>query len=102
MNTTGFIYAAVGAVLISIALRALFLRRHLLTKIIAANVAASGVFIFLVASTSRPSEGPDPVAQAMVLTGIVISVSITAYGLALLRRLFDTTGSAILPEDGHE
>lgn len=94
------IYAVAGALLVGIGLRALILRPHLLTKIIAANVAASGAFLLLVGVAPRNgAEHPDPVPQAMVLTGIVISVSVTAYALALLRRLFDATGATDLPED---
>lgn len=102
LSAQSFIYAAVGAALLGLALRALFLRRHLLPKIVAGNIAASGVFLFLVSISAEDLFGrPDPAPQALVLTGIVISVSITAYALALLRRLYDETGSAILPEDDH-
>lgn len=100
MTDHSLIYATAGALLVAIGLRALFLRPHLFTKIIAANVAASGAFFLLVSMGPRQgSTHPDPVPQAMVLTGIVISVSITAYALALLRRMYDETGATVLPED---
>ncbi|HEY4545356.1 MAG TPA: NADH-quinone oxidoreductase subunit K [Pedomonas sp.] len=100
MTGHSLIYAIAGALMVGIGLRALFLQAHLLTKIIAANVTASGTFLVLVGVA--PFNGgahPDPVPQAMVLTGIVISVSITAYALALLRRLYDVTGATDLPEE---
>ena len=40
----------------------------------------------------------DPVPQAMVLTGIVVSVAATALALALARRLHKLTGAHTLPE----
>jgi len=95
------IYAAAGAGCLALALHALFTRAQLLAKIVASNVAATGVFLVLLAIAPRAADGvrADPVPQAMVLTGIVISVSITAYALSLLRRLYDETGARALPED---
>lgn len=78
-------------------------RPHLLRKMIALNVMSSGLFLLFVALAFRGhGAAPDPVPHAMVLTGIVISVSATAYGLLLIRRLLETTGRAELPdrEDG--
>jgi multicomponent Na+:H+ antiporter subunit C len=40
----------------------------------------------------------DPVPQAMVLTGIVVSVAATALALALARRLLNLTGEMRLPQ----
>ncbi|WP_142848024.1 NADH-quinone oxidoreductase subunit K [Telmatospirillum sp. J64-1] len=101
MITQGEIYALAGLAVFAVALHGLFARRHLLRKIVAINIAGSGVFLFLVAVTRSPEEGvPDPLAQVMVLTGIVISVSIAAYSLSLLRRIVDDSGSPVLPEDG--
>jgi len=74
-----------------------------LRKIIALNIMGNGVFLMLV-SISKPLpdqlfSAPDPVPQAMVLTGIVVAISSTALALALLRRYFETTGDLVLPED---
>ena len=44
-------------------------------------------------------EQPDPVPHAMVLTGIVVAVSATAFALVLARRIYSVTGSTRLPED---
>lgn len=94
------LYAITGGVLFAAALFALFVQRHLLRKIIAANVAASGAFLFLIANAAEAPDGmADPVPQALVLTGIVISVSVTALAVALLRRLLEFGGSECLPED---
>lgn len=82
------LYAISGVVLFAIGLYGLFTCEHVVRKIIAANVMGSGVFLVLVALARRtPSGLPDPVPHALVLTGIVVSVSATACALALAKRL---------------
>jgi multicomponent Na+:H+ antiporter subunit C len=61
---------------------------HLLGKILAVNIASSGVFMVLISIAYRNRlEYPDPVPQAMVLTGIVVAISATAFALALVVRV---------------
>lgn len=91
-------YMLSGAVIVAVCLHALILRAHLLRKILAVNVLGSGSFLLLTALASRGPE-PDPVPHAMVLTGIVVAVSATAFALALLRRLHELSGETTLPED---
>lgn len=82
------IYALAGVLLFSIGLSGLFFCEHWLRKILAVNLAGSGVFVILVALARRGVDAPpDPVPHALVLTGIVVAVSGTAVGLALYRRL---------------
>ena len=45
---------------------------------------------------------PDPVPQAMVLTGIVVAVAATALALALVRKLHALSGRLELPDDVDE
>lgn len=100
LSGQAMVYMLVGAGLFALGMRALFLREAALMKIIAANIAATGAFLFLVTIAPRvPGGSADPVAQAMVLTGIVISLAMTAYALALLRRVFQETGETILQPD---
>ncbi|MDP1560847.1 MAG: NADH-quinone oxidoreductase subunit K [Pirellulaceae bacterium] len=81
-------YALTGVVLFSVGLSGLFFCAHLLRKILSVNMAGSGVFLVFVALARRqPDVPPDPVPQALVLTGIVVAVSATAVALALFRRL---------------
>jgi len=95
-----FLYALVGTGLFTLGLYALIVHRHLLRKILAINVMGSGVFLVLVALAARTQGAPpDPVPQAMVLTGIVIAVSATALALALMLRVRAETGRAELPEE---
>jgi multicomponent Na+:H+ antiporter subunit C len=95
------LYALAGAVLFALGLGGLLLHAHLLRKIMAFNVMGSGTFLVLVGLAQRHG-GPDPVPQAMVLTGIVVAVSATAFAVVLLRRLHALTAAAALGDDGGE
>lgn len=94
-------YLLLGAALSAIGFYGIFANSHLLRRIVASNVLSSGVFVFLVAATHEPGrQHADPVAQALVLTGIVVAVSVTAFALSLLRRLVGACDRVRLPEDG--
>ena len=93
-----FFYALTGVGLFTLGLYALIKHRHLLRKILAINVMGSGVFLVLVALSTRVQQAPDPVPHAMVITGIVVAISATALALALMLRLRDASGQAALPE----
>jgi len=80
------LYLFCGAGLFLIGLHGLAWRVHLLRQILALNVMGSGVFMILLALAARGSVA-DAVPQALVLTGIVVAISATAFALALLRRL---------------
>jgi multicomponent Na+:H+ antiporter subunit C len=69
-------------------------------KILALNILGSGVFMLLTALARRSGGAePDPVPHAMVLTGIVVAVSATAFALALARRVREHTDRPYLAED---
>jgi multicomponent Na+:H+ antiporter subunit C len=93
------VYAWVGAGLIGMGLHALIVQAHLLRKILALNITGSGVFLLLVVP-SQPAPGlpPDPVSQALVITGIVVAVSATAFAIVLLRKLSALTQRADLTD----
>lgn len=95
------LYAISGIAVTAIALYGLFAREHLVRKIIAANVMGSGVFLVFVAMARRaPPPLTDPVPQALVLTGIVVSVSATALALAFAKRLDEAEGGERPDRDG--
>jgi multicomponent Na+:H+ antiporter subunit C len=96
--SAGLLYALTGAAIFCIGIHGLIVYRHLLRKILAANIMGSGVFLALVGLAQRGAAVPDPVPQALVLTGIVVAVSATALALALARRVAVETGTAELPE----
>ena len=92
-----YLYALLGVALFVLGLNALLVHRHLLKKILALNVMCSGVFLTLVALAARNPQLPaDPVPHAMVITGIVVTVSATALALRLMLRVFQATGKSEL------
>ena len=78
---TGIVLFVLGAVYLAI-------HPKLMGKIMAVNIAGSGVFLVFIAAANRVSnEIPDPVPHAMVLTGIVVAVSATAVALAFVSKI---------------
>jgi len=96
--TSGLLFALVGIALFGLGAAGVLLIGHLLRRILAFNLMGSGAFLVLVGLAQR-NDVPDPVPQAMVLTGIVVAVAATALALALARRLQVLTGRLDLPED---
>ena len=96
--SSGLLFACVGAILFSMGVAGVILIGHLLRRILAFNLMGSGTFLVLVGLAQR-NDVPDPVPQAMVLTGIVVAVAATALALALVRRLHALTGKLELPTD---
>ena len=96
------LYALVSAAIFAICAHGLITRAHLLRKILALNIMSSSVFLLLIAIADRNrTDAPDPVPHSMVLTGIVVAVSTTAFALALVRRYHLETGESELSnEDG--
>jgi multicomponent Na+:H+ antiporter subunit C len=79
---------------------------NLMRKVIGINVMESAVFLFFVAAGNiiggRPPiinlNNPDvvyvnPIPSALILTGIVVSVSVTALALALVVRIYRQFGT---------
>jgi multicomponent Na+:H+ antiporter subunit C len=92
------IFAVCGILLFSIGFYGVIICRHLLRRILALNLMATGAFLVLVALARRtPGGQPDPIPHAMVLTGVVVAVSATALALALSRRYYRETGRTELP-----
>jgi multicomponent Na+:H+ antiporter subunit C len=96
--TGGLVFALVGVALFGLGVAGVVLAGHLLRRILAFNVMGNGAFLVLVGLAQRDGV-PDPVPQAMVLTGIVVAVAATALALALVRKLHALTGRLELPED---
>lgn len=82
------IYGLAVIALFSLGLRIAFSPVALLRRILAINIAGAGLFLLLIAMAYRGfSLAPDPVPQALVITGIVVAFGATALALALGRRL---------------
>ncbi|MBS3935832.1 MAG: NADH-quinone oxidoreductase subunit K [Sulfuritalea sp.] len=84
--STGLLYALAGVLLFVMGMAGAIIMAGALRKILAFNIMGSGAFLVLVGLAQRDGI-PDPVPQAMVLTGIVVAVASTALALALARRL---------------
>lgn len=85
------VYPVTAGLLFAIGLYGVLGRSELLHRLLGANVMASAVFLYLTAIATAPAGGADPVPQAMVLTGIVIATSLTAFALSLLRYFHAVT-----------
>lgn len=94
------VYQIAALLIFAIATLGLMLTRHLLRKIVALNVMATSIFLVLVSLSYRSAEGSsDPIPQAMVLTGIVVSFCATALAISLSRQLHSESGRSYLPEE---
>lgn len=91
------IYLVTSIALFSMGLYGLIVLPHLIRKILAFNLMGVGIFLFLVNIAGRAPDGRmDHVPLAMVLTGIVVAVSATAFALAIARRIHAETGATVL------
>ena len=93
---------AVAVILFGIGLIMLLFQRNLIKKLIGMNIMDTGTFLFLasmgyihgrkapiiVDGVTDPNVYINPVPAGLVLTGIVVSVSVTAIMLALTVRLY--------------
>jgi multicomponent Na+:H+ antiporter subunit C len=81
-------------------------RSNLFKKLIGINIMESAIFLmFIAAGNIRGGTVPilrqsnpealyiNPVPSALMLTGIVVSVSVTAFALALIIRLYQSYGT---------
>ncbi len=91
-----------GAALIGLGIYGLLVLAHPLRKLLGFNLLGSGVFLMfgiLARKGGAAGFAADPVPQAMVITGIVVAFSATALAVALLLRLFETSGAATLDSE---
>ncbi len=96
----------IAAILFFIGLLTVLTRSNLFKKLIGINIMESAIFIFFVAAGNirggsvpiLDEANPDqifinPLPSALMLTGIVVSVSVTAFALALIVRLYKAYGT---------
>ena len=95
---TTLLYSLTGLILFGMGFFTMIIHSHPLRKILAVNVMSTGVFLILIATAYTPvGKGEiDPVPHAMVLTGIVVSVSVTALALILACRVQETSNLDLL------
>ncbi len=92
------VYALTGSALIGIGFYGLIASSPLLRRVMAFNVIGSGIFLFLGAFASRGGV-PDPVPQALIITGIVVALSATALAVGLVVAHARESRRVVLPED---
>ncbi|AOY74846.1 cation:proton antiporter subunit C [Clostridium formicaceticum] len=100
-----------SAFLFVIGLYTVLTHSNLLKKIIGVNIMETSVFLFFV-SIGYVFGGQSPILEiggsktiyvnplpsAMILTGIVVAVSITAYTLSIIIKIYDAYGTIELDE----
>ena len=108
-------YEAVAVILSGIGLTNLLLQRNMIKKIIGLNIMDTAVYLFLaakgyvagraapivqIAQDGIPIAGSyvNPIPAGLVLTGIVVSVSVTAFALSLTLRLYKAYGTLDIDE----
>ncbi|MBQ6527597.1 MAG: cation:proton antiporter subunit C [Clostridia bacterium] len=106
------IYEMAAVILFGIGFTTLLLDRNLIKKIIGMNIMDTSIYLFLasmgyIAGRSAPigngtapsaADMINPVPAGLVLTGIVVSVSVTALMLALTIRLYHRYGTLDIDE----
>ena len=86
------LYLLAGGLLFVIGFYGVWASQELLRRILGLNIMGSGVFLVFIAIAAQTHDLiPDPVPQAMVLTGIVVSVCGTGLALALVARVYSMT-----------
>ncbi len=96
----------VAVILFTIGALTVLTRSNLFKKLIGINIMESAIFLMFIAGGNiRGGAVPildeanpkplyiNPVPSALMLTGIVVSVSVTAFALALIVRLYQSYGT---------
>jgi len=100
-------YQYVAAMLLfCIGLYTVIVRRNIIKKLIGLNIMETAVFFFYISlgyldggiapirvGGADPSRMVNPIPQALILTGIVVAVSVTALALALVILLYRQYGT---------
>lgn len=86
--TTCSVIGLCAAAVVGIGLYGVIVGGTWMRRLISFNVLSSGVFLIFGAIAHRGApEGPDPIPQALVITGLVVAFAATALGIALILRL---------------
>ncbi|MGQ9474501.1 MAG: cation:proton antiporter subunit C [Actinomycetota bacterium] len=98
-------YAA-AMVLFCLGLYTVIVRRNIIKKLIGLNIMETSVFFFYISmgyleggiapirvGGADPSRMVNPIPQALILTGIVVAVSVTALALAMVILLYRQYGT---------
>lgn len=83
------LFLALGAVVTVLGAVRLLTTADAMRRVVALNVTGAGTLLILVSLAANGPGEPDPVLQALALTGIVITISVTGLALVLVRRIED-------------
>ena len=114
LNAT-FIYQNINYIgssfLFVIGLYTVLTHPNLIKKIIGINIMETSVFLFFVSIgfiqggrapilnlQGEPALYVNPLPSALILTGIVVAVSITVYGLSMIIKIYEAYGTIELDE----
>ena len=103
-------YAVTASVLFAVGFLHVLLHPDLIRKVLAFNIMDSSVFLLLASrgmiagrtaavltdGGADPSRYVNPIPAGLVLTGIVVSVSVSAFSLALIQRIYGAYGTTDL------
>ena len=111
MNLAGNMYFATAMILFVIGLGIMVMDPNLIKKIIGLNIADTAIFLFIVStgyirggSAAIAGTGLDreifvnPLPSALILTGIVVAVSTTAFALVMVIQLYSYYGTINIDE----
>jgi multicomponent Na+:H+ antiporter subunit C len=105
-------YETAAVIIFCVGFSTLLFNRNLVKKMIGFNIMDTAIYLFLAAKgyisgrtapiivngIQDAAHYINPVPSGLVLTGIVVSVSVTAFSLALVIRLYEKYGSLDLDE----
>ena len=105
-------YAVTAVLLLVIGLANMLLQPNLIKKVVAFNIMDSATFLMLASrgfvegrvaavltdGGADVSRYVNPIPAGLVLTGIVVSVSVSAFSLALIQRIYARYGTVELGE----
>ena len=103
-------YAITACILFAVGFAHVLLHPDLIRKVVAFNIMDSSVFLLLASrgmiagrtaailtdSGANTSLYVNPIPAGLVLTGIVVSVSVSAFSLALIQRIYGIYGTTDL------
>ena len=106
-------FEAAAVILFGIDIMNMLLQDNLIKKFIGLNIMDTAIYLYLVSygyieghmapiaeagKAALAEEFINPVPSGLVLTGIVVSVSVTAFSLALIQRLYKKYGTLSFDE----